>query len=210
MDTSRKSIVLLITLFFISSISILILQNLDDTDKFLDEVSRDTSLSQIQITIDNVKKEIPDFFNKNKENIDEILENTSIVPFEVGDVNLLLNITEYTLPPFNINKLNTAITTSESFINNINYKYDFLQLVNKNKPYSNNNQIQQIIDEYIKLTKDSDILNIKDDFTYMKDANGTKLIKCDCLIDTSKTDCKISFIFDLNKSIKDFTIVSIF
>jgi TusA-related sulfurtransferase len=211
----KKSIVLLITLFFISAISILILQNIKDTDKFLNNVAYNNSLSQILITMDNIKNDIPKFLKKNKNDIDEVLEYSSSVPFKVGDVELVLNITEYKLPPFRINELNTSVTSSEEFVNNINYKYDFLQLVNKNKKeyggYSNNNQIKQTIDDYIKLTRDKDILKIQDDFTHINYKKGIKLIQCSYTIKVNQLNCEASFVLDLNHStIKEFNIISIF
>ena len=203
----RKSIVLLITLFFITTISILILQNLKDTDRFLDNISSDSSLSQIQITIENVQSEIPKFFKKNEDNLEQILENSSAVPLSFGNVDLLLNIEEYEMPQFNINELNATVTSTSSFSNNINYQYDFLELVKANKPYSSRDQIEQTISEYIKKTKDKEILNIKDEFTYFSDKNVSKLIKCDYSIKVGDTSSEISFIFDLNSSvIKDFSL----
>ncbi len=211
---SKKSIVLLITLFFISAISILILQNLRDTEQFIDEISSYSSLQQIQISIDNVNKEIPKYLKKNQADIDEILKKTQDMPLQFGNVNILFNINDYSLPQFNINNLTSKITSSEDFINNINYKYDFIQIVNGHKKdgsYTNNNQIQQTIQEYIQLTKDKDILNIKDDFTYLKDINGTILIQCNYSIKVDNKSCDVSFIFDLNSSnIKELNILNIF
>ena len=52
MQKGKKSIILLITLFLISAISILILENLKKTDELLDQIAFDKSLSQVQITIE--------------------------------------------------------------------------------------------------------------------------------------------------------------
>jgi hypothetical protein len=88
----KKGIVLLITIFFISAISILILQNIKDTEQLLDNSSYNSDLSQVQITIQNIKDEIPKFLTKNKANIDIILEKASVIPFKYGNVDLVLNI----------------------------------------------------------------------------------------------------------------------
>ena len=207
----RKSIVLLITLFFIATISILILKNLKDTDDFLNELALDNSLSQVQITIDNIQKEIPKYFYKNKDNIDIILENSSAVPLNYGNVELLLNIIEYEPKKFNINKLTTEDTSSYKFINNIISVYDFVQLVNKHKPYTSQEQIVQTIDEYIELTRDKDILNIKNDFTYFTIKNGARLIECNYNLKVNDITSEVSFIFDLNTTIiQDFKIKNLF
>ncbi len=211
----KKSIVLLITLFFISAISILILQNLKDTDQFLDEISSQNSLDQIQITIDNINKEIPKYLKKNIDDIDDILANASAVPLQFGNVDILLSIEEYVLPQFNMNNISPGMIAEDDFMNNINYQYDFLQIVNKNNKkhdkYQNNNQIQQTIEEYITLTKDEDILKIKDEFTYIKEDVNKTLILCEYSLKVDDKNCNVSFIFDLNSSIiKDFNILNIF
>ncbi len=191
----------------------LVFQNLKDSKKFLDQVSYESSLSQLQITIDNIKEEIPKYFKKNKEDVETILENSQSVPLKFGNVNVLLSITKYDLPQFDINNLNALLISSDDFSNNINYKYDFLQIIDEHKKdgnYTNNSQVSQTIEEYIKLTKDKDILKIKDDFTFIKDANIT-LLKCDCELKVDAINSNISFVFDLNSSsIKDFNIINIF
>ncbi len=132
------------------------------------------------------------------------MENSQAVPLKFANVDILLNIEEYMLPQFKINNLTTQMTSSEDFINNINYQYDFLQIVDNHKKdgnYTSNNQIQQTIQEYIKLTRDKDILNIKDEFTYFKDTNTTRLIQCSYSISLDDKSSDVSFIFNLNTSI---------
>ncbi len=207
----KNGIVLLITLFFISAISILILQNLKDTEKFIKEVSFDSSLTQVQITIDNIQQEVPKFLKKNKDNIDIILENSLGIPFQVGNVDILLNIEDYPEKLFYINSLKAESMTSEDFVNNINYKYDFLQLVNASKPYTNDKQVQQTIKEYIRLTKDDYILNIKDEFGHIKLLETERLIQCSYFLRVDDISVDVSFIFDLsNSTIKEFNILNIF
>ncbi len=210
----KKSIILLITLFFISAISILILKNLDDTEKFMDNISSQHSLSQIQITMDNIKIQIPIYLKKHTEDIDEILKNTQYIPLEFANINILLNINKYEIPNFNINNLTNNIISNEEFKNNINFQYDFLQIVNKHLKdgnYTTNHQIEQTIQEYIKLTKDKDILNIKNEFTYFNMDTNISLIQCNYLLKVDDKNYDISFIFDLNSSdIKEFNILNIF
>ncbi|MEA3498915.1 MAG: hypothetical protein U9R16_07650 [Campylobacterota bacterium] len=195
---SKKSIVLLITIFFISAISVLILQNLDDTDQYLDETKSQNMIAQTQITIQNIKEEIPKYLKKNKENIDEILENTENIPLKFGNVDIKLSIQEYELPLFDINNLTKQIKDSDEFVNNITNQYDFLEIIKQNK-YTNQKQIDQSINEYIKLTRDKNILNIKDMFTYIKADEKSRFIKCNCDIKVGDETSKFLFIFDLNK-----------
>ncbi len=213
----KKSIVLLITLFFISAISILILQNLKDTDDYLNTLTFDASLSQTQITMDNMMDEIPKYLKANIDNIDIILENSSAVPLNFENIDIVLNISEYEFAQFNINNLTQEQITSEDFVNNINYRYDFLEIVKSNKlllkdkKYISQAQIQQTIREYVEETKDIDILNIKDDFTFLEDINNSRLIECNYILNANNTASEVSFIFDLNSTkIKDFNIINIF
>ena len=121
----RKGIVLLITIFFISAISILILQNLKNTEEYLDTISFDTKLSQTQISMDNIQDEIPKFFKKNKDNIDQILENTAILPLSFGDINVLLNIV--LIPRYG--PIGAAVATTISYVaGSITYLIIFMKL----------------------------------------------------------------------------------
>lgn len=60
----KKSIILLITLSFITVISALLLKNLNDTDKLLKEVSLDSNLIQFKITQENIQNEILDIIGR--------------------------------------------------------------------------------------------------------------------------------------------------
>lgn len=208
---SKKSIILLITLFFISTISILILQNLKDTSTYLDSIEYENSLVQLQISIENINEEVPKYLKKNKENIEDMLEEKQVIPFSFGNIDILLNVQEYESAEFNINNLTTQDTMSEEFTNNVNYKYDFLQIVDeykKDNNYTTNSQIKQTINEYIKLTKDKDILNIDDKFGYATDTNETQNIICNYTVKVNEQSCDVSFIFDLKTSkTVDFTCI---
>jgi len=200
---SKKSIVLLITIFFISAISVLILQNLDDTNQYLDEVNSQNSISQTQITIQNIMEEIPKYLKKNKDDIEKILENTEEgIPLSIGNINIFLTIKEATIADFYINDLTKEDIKSDEFVNNISSEYEFLKIVNKykenNNTYTNQKQINQIIKEYIKQTRDEDILKIKDKFTFIKKDKESTLIQCDCVLTINGEDIRISFIYDIN------------
>jgi hypothetical protein len=92
----KKSIILLVTIFFITAISALILQNLKDTDIFLKHLSSSRSLLQMQISIQNIKKQLPNFFDTLKKRYGDKLyayiEDGVVLPFQVGDVEFILDI----------------------------------------------------------------------------------------------------------------------
>jgi hypothetical protein len=214
----KKSVVLFITLLFITLISILIIQNLKDTDKLVNDLNYDNALSQIQITISDVQREVLKYFkNKSEEDIDIILENTSMIPLSFGNVNISLSIEDYEVPPFNLNKLTLEDKQDDLYINNINYKYDFETIVNRSKvknvdKYTNQNQVYETIEEYIRTTKDQEILNIKDKFTFIDDINNSiRFIKCSYSIDVESIKADVYFIFDSNNTgVKDFDILNIY
>jgi hypothetical protein len=203
----KKSIVLLITLLFISVLSVLILKNMDDSQKLIKSASFDKSISQVLITIENINQEIPRFLQKNKDNIDEILAQTIALPFNFNNVDILLNISEYTPKEFNLNHLPKDIRSKSDFLNNVGFSYEFFQIINNHK-YTNQREVDQVIDQYIYQTNDTNILNIKDKFGFIDDQNISTLIECDYSINVDDINLDASLIFDLNSSkIKAFDIV---
>jgi hypothetical protein len=195
----KKSIVLLITLLFISILSVLILKNMDDSQKLIKSASFDKSISQVLVTIENINQEIPRFLQKNKDNIDDILAQTSVLPFNFNNVDILLNISEYTPKEFNLNHLPKDIRSNSDFLNNVGFSYEFFQIVNNHK-YTNQREVDQVIDQYIYQTNDTNILNIKDKFGFIDDKNVSTLIECDYSINVDDINLSASLIFDLNSS----------
>ncbi len=205
---SKKGIILLITLFFISAISVLILQNLDDTNKYIDESNSQNTISQIQITIQNIIDEVPKYLKgKSNDELDKIIENTENgIPFPIGNIDIILSINEVEIPLFNVNKLTPELMNSNEFVESINNGYDFKKIVDShmenNNTYTNQKQIDQIMDEYIKLTRDERALGFKENFTFIERNNKTRFFKCDCTITIDNTSTKISFVFNLAEPTK--------
>jgi len=157
MKLYKKSIVLLITMLFISGISLLILDNLKDNDKFINTTKTTPNLVQINVSIKNINHEIKQTINNIDENsLDIVLDNVpSIIPY--GDI-LISNIELYSLDLTNKYDINKNYTKTD-----IDYPYDLYEISKKNIVY-NNRQKDKLIEQYIKITKDDKILNIKDDF----------------------------------------------
>jgi hypothetical protein len=180
---------------------------MDDSQKLIKSASFDKSISQVLITIENINQEIPRFLQKNKDNIDEILAQTSALPFNFNNVDILLNISEYTPKEFNLNHLPKDIRSNSDFLNNVGFSYEFFQIINNHK-YTNQREVDQVIDQYIYQTNDTNILNIKDKFGFIDDKNISTLIECDYSINVDDINLDASLIFDLNSSkIKAFDIV---
>jgi len=196
--TNKKSIVLLITMLFISGISLLILDNLKDNDQFINSTKITPSLVQINISIKNINKEIYKLFNKiDKNDIDEITQQIPpTLPY--GDIvvsNILVKTLDFT-NKYDMNKDYTQ-TNDMNLIENINFLYDFNEITKNNKT-TNNRQKDYLINKYIKLTQDEKIINIKDDFVVnLVDYNlSKKYISCSYDLEVENITTHIDYIFE--------------
>ena len=201
----KNGIALLITLFFISTISIIILKNLSDSESFIEEVAFDSSLSQLKLTNKNLKDEIINLVFRYKENIDQLLEITSLgVPLSYGDMNLSITLDEYFIPNCYLNDINTTEQLNEkcdeTIVENIAYQYDFIETLRQYKPIKNQNQLNYFLNIYKQKTKDDKISLINENFGYIApDINDTKrYIKCNCDLNTYSLNSSSEFIFEIN------------
>ena len=199
---NKKAIILLITLFFVSAVSILILKNLNDSEKFFKVIQISTSLTQTNITVKNVQKEILKLFKKEKDNTDKLFKFLpETLPLQFENIRLTIKINEINYKDYyNLNDKLLNKKTDDEFNKNVNYTYDFFSLINKQK-ITNFRQIDYIIDDYIRITKDKDILNIKDKFTYldMNDTNST-YVSCKYDIDVSGLKSHVDMIFKVGET----------
>ena len=206
----QKGIVLLITLFFITAISVIILKNLEDSEQFIKEVSLDEILIQNKITTQNVQKEIIKLINKYKDDdevLDGILDVTSLgVPFDYGNVGLTIVLEEYFISGCNLNILNSKKPLYEQcdeyITNNILYEYDFLEKIKKYKPFNTKEQVEFFIDTYIQETKDDKIILVKDKFTFLKaDVNeSSRYIKCSYDVGVLDSNSSVEFVFKIGET----------
>ena len=211
----KKGIILLITLFFISSISLLIIKNLGDSEKFMQIISYDTVYAQLKLTTQNVQEEITEFASKHKDDIDDIIEYTSLgIPFNYGDINLTITLEHYTFKDCNLNDVKTVEDLnnkcSEDTVNNILYQYDFIELRNKKifNTFSNQKQINYFIDTYTNYTRDDRIQLVKNDFEYIKEDENKTYLECNYDMTISDVDASSKFVFELDsKDIKSFELL---
>ena len=87
----KKSIVLLITLLFISAISILVFKNLSSGESYLNTVNKEYNNTQVILLVKNVQEELLSYFSKNdvydsfveneQEKTNETCGNKSIIAF---------------------------------------------------------------------------------------------------------------------------------
>jgi hypothetical protein len=189
------------TLFFIITISILILKNLNDSNKFIDEVALDSKLTQIKIANKNIQDEVIKLIDKNKDDIDQLLEITTAgFPFKYGDVDLIIKIDEYFNPDCNLNKIEKTEDLNkyctDNIISSISYPYDFVKLIKQYQPFTNKKQVDFFIDKYIEYTKDDTLYNIQDSLGFNSiDANNTSNIFISCKYDIKIKDTTASSSF---------------
>ena len=99
----KKSIVLLISLFFISAISLLILKNLSDTNSYISEQNSKYAKTQMIYFLNNAKNEISKTLSQNEEN--DVSSYLDIdYPIVLKDALITIRLEEY--DKYDINLLN--------------------------------------------------------------------------------------------------------
>lgn len=204
----KQGIILLITLFFISAISVLILQNLEDSESFINELSYDSQLAQLKITSNNVQEQIISIVNKNQEYIDDILEQAPTLPLAYGNINLIISLDYFnTDENCNVNALKTQEDIVSLCGEDISYKIeDKYTFVNTIKDYNitSEQQLLYVINQYKKEVNDNQIDSIKDQFSYLSlDSNDTEstYLKCDFEINLENNiSAKSFFVFKVGST----------
>lgn len=181
----KKGIILLITLFFIAAISVLILQNLEDSEKFLRESSLDTDLAQFKITHTNVQKEIIKTLNNNKGAIEKELEEAVVLPLQYGDILLTIELQQvYEESLCNINNLKKRADIVKYCGEDIGYALAnttlFIENLTPYLPITSQSQLDYFLDEYIQQSNDEQIEKVQHFFGYRQiDSTQAQYIRCD-------------------------------
>lgn len=155
----KKSIVLLITLFFIASLLILILKNLHDMDHFVEQKYLITHNTQLMVSIKNTQKEFSRLLKQssNKEQTSK-RKNFINTPVDIKIKELQINsiLTKYTKKDINNLQDKNSTEIEELFLNNNLYGYSEFQNIyfdyfylNKTK-IKNSKQLDVIIDNFTK------------------------------------------------------------
>jgi len=203
---NKRGVILLITLFFISAISILILQNLKQNDKFIKIVNSNIALTQTQILIQNINKEIIKYLKPYSS--DDVLSKLPIeLPFKLtNNINIMIQIDKFNDKDYIYLDDLKSKNTTEDFNQNVDYRYIFFQILSKYKYTTSQAQVDYIINKYIEQTKDTRILNIKDKFRYGSYSSYKDGLFLQCIytldIDGIKSKVNILFKHKTNKVIK--------
>ena len=191
----KKSIVLLVSLFFITAISALIIKNLDDTDSYISEQNSKFSKTQIIFLINNIKDEVSSVIALNNENEDKqkdyIKKYYGIeFPLEIKDARITFKLVPYEKENINMmqdDDIEKQKDLIELFYNNNVYDFPyFLEIYRerKEKYFKDDNinsykQIDDILQDFMKKTYSNNILKIKNsigffDFDQDKAENDEK------------------------------------
>jgi len=208
---NKKAIVLFMTLIFIVVISTLIVYHLEQYQNFIQRLSLEHKLTQLKLTHENIKTQISKLLKQNKKNLNEIL-NILDEPliFSYGNIDVTLQLQSFVPPPCNLNQIDPnkilSQQCSDDIVSNIEYEYDFMQLLSKYKTnyakFSSNAQIKFFLDDYILQTQDQKIKNIASLLGFL-DASKN-YIKLDYTITQENTKSYSTILFDENIKIVDF------
>lgn len=163
----KKSIVLLISLFFITAITALVIKNLDDTQNYVELQNSKINKVQILSLSKNVQEQVSEIISKNSEHIDEIISSQLVdyFPLKIEDIDLKFKIAVY--DKIDINKLSSNDEAQRNevvtFLNDNNvFNTDNLRYLLKDNKINSNKQLDDIIKTFIKETYDNKILEIRD------------------------------------------------
>lgn len=163
----KKSIVLLISLLFITAISALILKNLDDTEVYVEEQNSKINKAQAIVLVKNLQTEISRAFSNNQDQISSVINDqfSEYYPLKIDNIDIA-----FKLKPYDKIDLNSLNSSDESLrkqtINQLNdlsvYNIDNLRYLLKGNKIESYKQLDNILNNFIKETYDSQVLEVKD------------------------------------------------
>ena len=136
--------ILFITLFFIMSLSILVLINLSDTSSYLLERNSKFTKSQLLYSVNNVKNEIIKILDttENRENLYKYLDID--FPLDLKDMKLIIRLSEYDKYDINVlNKNESEYIHFKDYLNSVGI-YDFYTLQESYSDFNNIENTKQL------------------------------------------------------------------
>ena len=167
----KKSIVLFISLFFIATLSLLVLKNLKDTDSYLSEQNAKFTKTQILFYINNAKDEISKVFSKNLER-EALGEYVGLeFPLIIQDAKITMRLEEY--DKYNINLLTEKDEKKYEFFKDFLIRNDIYDIhilrsnLLENNKIRNSKQLDFLLEKFQKESYTSDIFKVKDYIGFM-------------------------------------------
>ncbi|WP_044417263.1 hypothetical protein [Halarcobacter anaerophilus] len=176
----KKGVVLLISLFFITAISVLVLKNLDDSDKILEQRDYKLSLSQALILTKNIKNEIKKIINKEGTKIDEYIQNGyfNSISFGIEGIKVTSSLKEYEKKDMNqlggnYNKEDLEEEDALERYLQLNDIYDYALLediykesIEENTKLESSKQVKRVIDKFIENRDSNNIEKIEENLGF--------------------------------------------
>lgn len=166
----KKSIVLLVSLFFITALSLLILKNLKDTDSYLSEQNAKYIKTQMLFYINNSKEEISRVLSLNLEK-DALKEYIGLeFPIIFQDAKITMRLEEY--DKYNINLLNEKDEEKykyfkEFLISNQIYDVEVLKNILDMQKIKNTKQLDFLLENFEKESYTSETSKVRDFIGFM-------------------------------------------
>lgn len=224
----KKGIVLLVSLFFIGTISLLIFENIKTTDILIKESNDDFINTQALISMRNYRDEIGKLLLKNRDNINDLLQSSLLsdkLALDMKNIKANVKVVKYE----NIYDINALISGNESqkreledFFLSSGVDFDALSyfvnnymefLPKEQKSINSFFQLNQVISEFIKSSNTYEIEEIRDKIGYFKVSETSKFVLCNLDMDIHGKMFNSSFIYDLDSSkendikVKDFDFI---
>lgn len=168
----KKSIVLLITILFIATVSLLILKNLDDADSYISKQNSKFTKAQIIFFINNAKEQIKPILTNKDIDRETLKEYVGMdFPIVIEDAKITIRLEEY--DKYNINLLKESKDKNkdeekykylkEYLIANDIYDIELLkEIYNGNNKIENTKQLKSMFEKFEKETNNDRIEKIKD------------------------------------------------
>ncbi len=207
---NKKAIVLFITLFFIVAFSILIMKNLDDTDKYIQQSEYQSNINQVLISIKNTQEQFSDLLSKHNNKIRDILDEEGSIngklPLSQKELNITFNIKEYEKVDVNTKKGEENKALRDLFNDNGVYDYDYFIDIYHQKvteKINNNKQLLDIINNFIIKTNNYQIKKIENKLGFL---TLEEMYELDIQASYYEAKAKASYVLDTKGEVKYFDI----
>lgn len=161
----KKGVILLITLFFIISISILILKNLSDTNSYLTEQNSKFAKIQMLYYINNIKNEFLKLLkDTNKEGLVKYFNMN--FPVEIEDIKIKIRLEEYN--KYNINLLKAKDEKDFYYFSEFLKSYDIYDIyilqsiLSELNTIKTNKQLYEVFKKFDKESYNNNLFKVKD------------------------------------------------
>lgn len=168
----KKGAILLMTLFFIVSISILILKNLSDTNSYLIEQNSKFTKTEILYYTNNLKDEVLKVL-KNIEQREDLSKYLGVTfPFNIKDANISIRLEEY--DKYDINLLKSKDEKNYFYLseflkqNGIYNIYTIQEILNEQNSIKNRKQLNYIFKKFNQESYSNDIRKVESYIGFIK------------------------------------------